>query len=99
MRAACCIDQLCVDAYPVSALSYRAFQHVADAELTADLLNIDRLALVREARIAGDNEQPADAGERGDDLLDHAVREMRNATGDVIAIRYADDTIVGFQHR
>ena len=30
------------------------------------------------------------------DLWTHRWR--RNATGDVIAIRYADDTIVGFQH-
>jgi hypothetical protein len=30
------------------------------------------------------------------DLWTH--RRRRNATGDVIAIRYADDTIVGFQH-
>ena len=30
------------------------------------------------------------------DLWTHRWR--RNATGDVIVIRYADDTIVGFQH-
>jgi hypothetical protein len=34
------------------------------------------LALVGEGRIAGDDEEPADAGERGDDLLDHAVGEI-----------------------
>ena len=36
----------------------------------------DGLALVGEARIAGDHKQPADARERGDDFLDHAVGEI-----------------------
>jgi hypothetical protein len=48
-----------------------------DATLScSDLLHVDGLALVDEARIAGDDEKPADAGERGDDLPDHAVREV-----------------------
>jgi hypothetical protein len=34
------------------------------------------LALVGEGRIAGDDEQPADAAEGGNDLLDHAVGEI-----------------------
>jgi hypothetical protein len=34
------------------------------------------LALVGKARSAGDDEQPANARERGDDLLDHAVGEI-----------------------
>src|SRR6266404_4808572 len=42
----------------------------------ADLLHIDGLPFVGEARIAGDDEEPADAGEGGDDLLDHAVGEI-----------------------
>jgi hypothetical protein len=33
------------------------------------------LVLVREARIAGDKEEPADAEEQGWDLVDHAVGE------------------------
>jgi hypothetical protein len=37
------------------------------------LLHVDRLALIGEARIAGDDEEPADAAERGDDLLDQTV--------------------------
>ena len=76
MRAACRVDQLRGDAHPVSAFAHRAFQDIADAELAADLLHIDCPALVSEGRIAGDDKQPADAGERGDDLLDHAVGEV-----------------------
>ena len=58
------------------ALAHRAFEHVTDAELDADSLHVDRVALVGEARVAGDHEKPADAAERGDDLLDHAVGEI-----------------------
>jgi hypothetical protein len=76
MRPAQRVDQLRRDAHPVSALSHRAFEHVADAELAADLLHIDGLALVRKARIAGDHEEPADAGERSDDLFHHAIGEI-----------------------
>ena len=59
-----------------SALSHRPFEDIADTELAADLLHVDCPALVREGRIAGDDEEPADAGKRGDDLLDHAVGEV-----------------------
>src|SRR5438552_7186611 len=76
MRAGFGIDQLRGDAHPVAALAHAAFEHIAHAEFAADLLHIDRLALVGEARIAGDDEEPADAAERGDDLLDHAVGEI-----------------------
>src|ERR1700682_6414135 len=65
-----CVNQLCGDAHPVSALSHRAFQHIPDAKLAPDLLHVDCLALVRKTRIASDDEEPANARERGDDLLD-----------------------------
>src|SRR5262249_45359553 len=76
MRTGCRVDQLPSDAHPLASLAHRAFEHVADAELTPDLLHIDRLALVGKGRIAGDDKEPTDARERGDDLLDHAVREI-----------------------
>jgi hypothetical protein len=76
MRAGGRVDQLPGNADPIAALAHRAFEHIAHAEIAPDLLHIDGLALVREARIAGDDEQPADAGERGDDLLHHAVDEI-----------------------
>jgi len=76
MRAALCVDQLRGDAHATASLAHRAFEHIADAQLAADLFHIDGLALVRKARIAGDDEEPADAGKRSDDLLDHAVGEI-----------------------
>ena len=57
-------------------LAHAAFQDVAHAELPPDLPHVHGAALVGEARIAGDDEQPADLRERGDDVLDHAVGEV-----------------------
>src|SRR5262249_1227965 len=57
-------------------LSHRAFEHIAHPELSPDPLHIDGLALVGEARIAGDDEEPFDTRQRGDDFLDHAVGEI-----------------------
>src|SRR5262244_2828053 len=48
----------------------------SSAQFAPDPLYIDVLALVGEGRIAGDYEQPANAREGGDDLLDHAVGEI-----------------------
>src|SRR6516162_11767045 len=39
MRAVCRVDQLRGDAHPTACFSYRAFEHIADAELAADLLH------------------------------------------------------------
>ena len=76
MRAALRVNQLRSDGDATGRLAHRAFEHVADSELAPDLLNVDGLAPVAETRIAGDDEEPADAAERGDDLLDHAVGEI-----------------------
>src|SRR6516162_10208309 len=76
MRPAEGIDQLPGDPHLRSRLAHRAFQNVADAKFAPDLLHIYRLTLVGEGRIAGDDEEPADARERGDNLLDHTVGEI-----------------------
>src|SRR5262249_54341391 len=70
------LNQLRGNAHATASLAHRAFEHIAHAQLAADLLHINGLALVGEARIARDDEEPADAAERGDDLLDHAVSEI-----------------------
>src|SRR5215472_18936050 len=76
MRAGERIDQLAGDAHLRSRLAYRAFEHVADSEFAPYLFHVNGTALVGEGRIAGDHEEPADAGERGDDLLNHPVNEI-----------------------
>ena len=91
MRAVCRVDQLGGDAHAVAGFAHRALEDVANAKLAADLLHADRLALERETRIAGDDEEPTDARERGDDLLDHAV-------GEILLLRVAAQIGEG-QHR
>src|SRR5262249_19561688 len=76
MRSGDSVDQLGGDAYPSASLAHRTFEHIADTQFAADLLHIDRLALVCKTGIAGDYEEPADARQRGNDLLDHAIGEM-----------------------
>ena len=70
------VDQLRRDANAPGGLAHRAFEHVVHAQFAPDLLHVDRLPFVREARISGDDEQPADARQRGDNLLDHAIGEI-----------------------
>ena len=60
MRAGLGLDQLGRDAQPAARLAHAALQHIAHAKLAPDLPDIDRLALVGEARIARDHEQPLD---------------------------------------
>ena len=76
MRAGRGLDQLRGDAHSIGGLAHATLQHIAHAELASDLLHIDAAALISEAQIAGDHEEPSDAAERGDDLLDHAVGEI-----------------------
>jgi len=82
---------------PGCRFPHRAFQNVADAEFAADALHIYRLALIGKARIAGDDEQPADAAERGDDLLDHAVGEifLLRVARHVLERQHRDRRLVG----
>src|SRR5262249_23005915 len=76
VRACRGLDELRGDPKAVAALAHAALHHVADAELAPDFANIDGLALVRERRVAGDDEEPAKPGEARDDLFHHAVGEV-----------------------
>src|SRR5215475_8019824 len=76
MPAGRSIDELPGDAHALLRLAQAALQHVAHAERAAHLLHIHGMALVGEARIAGDDEQPADARQRRDDVLHHPVGEI-----------------------
>src|SRR5258705_12605750 len=70
------LDELAGDTDLAASLPDTAFEHVADAQLSSNLLDFDSLALVGEARIARDNEKRFEARERGDDVLDHPIREV-----------------------
>ena len=64
------------DAQPAAGLAQAAFEDVAHAQFAAGLLHVDRAALVGEGRVAGDDEQPFDPRQAGDDVLDDAVDEI-----------------------
>src|SRR6516164_403727 len=95
------IDQLPGDAYPVSALSHRAFEHIPDAQIAPDLFHIDGTALVGERRVAGDHEEPFDPGESGDDLFDHAVGKifLLWIPAHILERKHCDRRLVGKRQR
>jgi len=70
------VDQLAGDPDPPAGLADAALEDVPDAEFLADLLHPDRLALVGECGVAGDDEQPRDLRQVGDDVLGDSVAEV-----------------------
>src|SRR5712692_2494910 len=70
------LDQLRGDADAVAGFTQAAFEHVAHAKLAPDLAKVRGFALVGKARIAGDDEEPRQPRDRGNDLLDDAVDEI-----------------------
>ena len=76
MSAGVGVNKLRVDAHAVLVALHRAFEHVADAELFADLFGVEALALEGERRVASDDEAVADAREFGGEVLGHAVGEI-----------------------
>src|SRR5207248_4062041 len=67
------IDELTGDAKPLCDLPDRAFENIADCQFFGDLLQVDRLPLIDEARIAGDDEERAEARQRRDDVFSDPV--------------------------
>lgn len=82
MRAGDGVDQLPGDAQPIAAAANATLEHIADAEVAADLADIDRLALVGEGGVARDHGEAAAAGKRGGDVLGNAI-------GKIILLRIA----------
>jgi len=91
------VDELCGDAHSAAGFAHRTFEDIADTQFATDLLHVDRLAFVSEAAVTGDDEQPADAGKRGDDFLDHAVGEviLLRVAAHVLEREYRDRRLVG----
>src|SRR5215470_4810496 len=75
MHAGLCVDQLRVDSRPILVALQRPFQHVAYAELLAQLLCIDVLVLECESRIAGDDRRVMDAGKIAREIVGDGVGE------------------------
>ena len=70
------VDKLSADADTVARAANAALQHVAHPELAPDLPDVDGLALVLEARIAGDHKQLREPRQIGDDVFGDAVTEI-----------------------
>ena len=70
------VDKLGSDADAVAGAANAALQHVARAKLAPDLPHVDGLALVPEARVAGDDEQLGEPRQLCDDVLGDAVAEV-----------------------
>ena len=68
--------QLPGHAHLASRATHAAFENITHAEFASDRPDVNRLAFVDEGRVARDDEQPLDAGEAGDDFLDHPVHKI-----------------------
>src|SRR6516165_8993255 len=76
MHSARRLDQLRGDPHAVPDLAQAAFKHIAYAELAADLLQINRAAFISKGRVAGDDVEPSEPRQPGDDVLDDTVDEI-----------------------
>src|SRR5271165_951369 len=76
MRAGFGIDQLDVDPDLIAGSLDAPFENIANAQFAADLLGVDRLALVGESGVAGDHDAALDACDVGRQILGDAVREI-----------------------
>src|SRR5262245_53049573 len=81
MLAIFCVDQLRYDSNLVAVLPYAAFDHVADAQFSADLPDINSLALVSKRGTAGDYHQVREAREHRDDVFGHPVTQIAKVLG------------------
>jgi hypothetical protein len=64
------------NAHATCRLAHATFKNVAHPQLAVHLFDVDRPAFIGEARIARDYEQPSHPRERGDDVLDDAIRKI-----------------------
>src|SRR5258708_39915839 len=96
MAACRSLYQLAGNANAITRFPDASFQHIAHAEFASDLLDIDSLAFVGEARIAADYEQRLEVRQRRDDVLDHAVGEklLLRIAGHVLERQHGDRALV-----
>jgi hypothetical protein len=85
MSAACGVNELGVDPHQIADRLHRAFQHVAHAQILADRLSVDRLALEGHGRVARDDEVAGDACEAGGQFIGESIDQviLRGVAGEV----------------
>src|ERR1700730_6848291 len=76
MRPGFGIDQLRIHANLVTSSAYAAFEDVVNTELAADLLHVDRLALVSKSGGAGDHKAPGNPRQIARQIVGDSVRKI-----------------------
>ena len=76
MTAGLGVDELHVDAHAISAALNAALEDIANIQVAADGLHVERLALVSESRVAGDHDGAPDTREIGRETLRDPVDEV-----------------------
>ena len=70
------INQQTGESNAVTGLANTAFEHVTHAKIFRYLLDVDRLAFKPETRIAGDNKEPPEMGQRCYQVFTDAISEV-----------------------
>src|SRR5580704_1399905 len=76
MRAGLSVDELGIHPHLIAAVLFAPLQHIAHAEVSADLLYVQGLALVGEGRAARDYKRAADPREAGGQFLSEDIGEV-----------------------
>ena len=85
----------------IAAGLHRAFQHIAHAQILADRLGVDRLALVGEGSVARDDEAVVDARESGGQFIGEDVGEviLRRIAGEIGERQHDDGKTLSRERR
>ena len=70
------LDELCGDPYAVTRLAHTTLEHIAYAQISPNLLDVDSFPLVDEAGVARDYEEPAPFRQCRNDVFADAVGEV-----------------------
>lgn len=70
------VNQLGIDAKPISRTLNAALQNVSHTQLLSDLAGRHWLALICECRVSGDDEQTGNLRQIGDQAVCHSVDKM-----------------------
>jgi hypothetical protein len=76
MSAGCGLNELPSNTQAPARLANAAFEHISNAQLSADLLDVHRYTLVSEGGIPSDDEQWPEAGECRYDVFNNSVGKV-----------------------
>ncbi len=76
VRAVFGVDELRVYPNLIAGAPHAPFEHITDAELTADLLRVERFAFIGKSGIAGDHKAAGNTREIGGQIVGNAVGKI-----------------------